>query len=400
MRNKKFFYPSITLIFLLSFHAFFLVSTWAEESDEVFDERVLHEIRLTMDPGDWQTLREHYLENTWYPATFQWRDEIVETVGIRSRGQTTRDPNKPGISIRFDRYVPNQRFRGLRYLILRNLLFDTAMMRDKIAMDVFAAAGVESPRAVHTTFYVNNEYRGLYVMLEYNEDRAFLRSRFGEDRGPLLKYIAEDYYFEWRGSEPENYIPSLFRPELNQENLDPTTFVRLIDVINNSPDATFREDIRPYLNLDKFFTYLAAEQVMAEEDGIFADFGINNFYLYQFENTTLFTFIPWDRDASFGPWNRSIFQNWDSIVLTRRAFQFPEWRQFYAEKASEVARQWVNARWLLPRIERIYNQIREAAYEDQFKPFSNLEFERGIADLIFFLTVREPEVLRQIELWK
>ena len=38
---------------------------------------------------------------------------------------------------------------------------------------------------------------------------------------------------------------------------------------------------------------------LANNDGILGNFGINNFYLYRFNNSTRHRLIPWDEDKAF-----------------------------------------------------------------------------------------------------
>jgi len=35
-----------------------------------FDDTVVQEIRLTLDPDDWASLQQHYLEDTYYRTSF------------------------------------------------------------------------------------------------------------------------------------------------------------------------------------------------------------------------------------------------------------------------------------------------------------------------------------------
>src|SRR5260221_10769366 len=79
-------------------------------SDAFFDDGVLQEIRLAMNARDWQTLKDNYLDNTYYPTDFRWRDQTLRNVGIRSRGTGSRSGVKPGLRVDFDRYTTNQTF--------------------------------------------------------------------------------------------------------------------------------------------------------------------------------------------------------------------------------------------------------------------------------------------------
>ena len=83
---------------------------------DLFDSNFLHEIRLYFQPTDWQTLKDNYLENTYYPVQMVWRGVLVPNVGIRSRGRTTRNAVKPCLRIDFHTIVDNQKFIILKGL--------------------------------------------------------------------------------------------------------------------------------------------------------------------------------------------------------------------------------------------------------------------------------------------
>ena len=61
-------------------------------SDDFFDQSTLHDIRLIMKEADWAALQAAYLEDTYYRADMQWRDQTVPIVGVRSRGSGSRNP--------------------------------------------------------------------------------------------------------------------------------------------------------------------------------------------------------------------------------------------------------------------------------------------------------------------
>src|SRR5258706_6106966 len=42
-----------------------------DPSDPFFDDTVLHDIRLSINVRDWESLKVHYLDNTSYPCYFQ-----------------------------------------------------------------------------------------------------------------------------------------------------------------------------------------------------------------------------------------------------------------------------------------------------------------------------------------
>jgi hypothetical protein len=379
--------------------AMLFVFTWAGSEDALFDENVLHTIRLTMAPGDWQTLRDRYREDIWFPATFEWQGNVVANVGVRSRGFASRSGTKPGLKIKFTQYVRGQHFLGLTTIDLKNVVYDTSMMRNRLAMKIFQAQGVVTPRVTHARVYVNDEYRGLYELQEAI-DKPLLQSSFSEDSGTLYKCAIErifNYYLEWRGDDPRAYIPDLFKPETNQQDLDPSALVGWIAAINNSGDAEFQEAVSQYLDWNELLQYLAIENAIAERDGVLGDWGTNNYYLYQYDGGMVFTIMPVDYKTNLANPSFSIFHNNDRSVLTRRALRVAALRDTYLDYLEEIVSQYVNAQWLVPQITTIHDQIRQAALEDRYKPYSNDTFEQSMQDLISFVSARPTAVREQIQ---
>src|SRR5580765_6347540 len=155
----------------------------AAPADAFFDDSVVHDIRLSINSRDWQALKANPLENTYYPADFRWRDQVVRNIGIRSRGTGSRSGVKPGLRVDFDRYSTEQKFLGrLKSFVLRNNTQDASGMHERISMLFFRRMGAPAPREAHTRLFVNNAYAGLYTIVE-SVDKDFLRSVDGEDGG-------------------------------------------------------------------------------------------------------------------------------------------------------------------------------------------------------------------------
>jgi glutathione S-transferase len=70
-----------------------------------------------------------------------WRGLTARNVGIRSRGNTTRNAIKPGLRVDFNRYLANQEFLGLKALALDNAYSDVSLVRESVSMKVFNKLG-------------------------------------------------------------------------------------------------------------------------------------------------------------------------------------------------------------------------------------------------------------------
>src|SRR5262245_38906475 len=190
-------FPAVRSALILLFLFLSFTSAHAQTAADLFNGDILHEIRLEINPKDWQTLKANPSSNTYYPCNFKWRNIEVVDVGIRSRGGSTRNSIKPGLRIDFNQYEDNQQFLGLKSIALDNMAQDASMMKERLSMELFAKMGLPAPREVNTRLYVNDEYVGLYTIIE-STDKDFLKRKFGDNDGYLYDYVDEwNTYFEF-----------------------------------------------------------------------------------------------------------------------------------------------------------------------------------------------------------
>jgi spore coat protein CotH len=144
----------------------------AQSSDEFFDSRTLHDIRLYVNSRDLAELRTRYLEDVYVPGDFEWRGIRVRNVGVRVRGLATRSAIKPGLRIDFNRYTAEQAFLGMSALVLDNALKDPSLMRERISMAFIKRMGQPAPRESFARVYINGSYEGLYALVEAGGQRV------------------------------------------------------------------------------------------------------------------------------------------------------------------------------------------------------------------------------------
>ena len=411
MRARKRVVPVVAGLLLV--YARFL-GAQADPASALFDDSTIHEIRLSVNQKDWANLKEHFQENTYYPADMRWRDETVRYIGIRSRGTGSRRPNKPSLRVDMNRYTSGQTFLGLKSFILRNNSQDASNLRERLSMLFFRRLGIIAEREAHTRLYVNNEYIGLFTIVE-SPDKDFLKKNLGEDGGHLYEYHfdneavlagAAPFVFQYLGSDPSLYTPDLFKPQTLEDDPQGDVLARFIQAINDT-GAGWRTNMAAFLDLSKFIRHLAIENFLAEQDGLTGDYGPNNFYLYRFANTTRFLFIPWDKSNTFWDVNFSVFRNIndgpaekrDKLVV--RALQEADLLQLYLDTLAECANSAAAADpaapqgWLYAEILREYNQVHQAALEDT-SLYTNAEFEAAIVDLTNFAANRSDIVRTQV----
>jgi len=372
-------------------------------ADALFDDSVLHEIRLTMNPRDWEALKANFQLNDYYPAYFTWNGITVQNVGIRSRGLGSRSGTKPGLRVDFDRYAKDQTLLGTTSVVLRNNTQDPSSLHERVAMRVFARMGLPASRTAHARLLVNGQFVGLYLIVE-SIDKRFLTRHFSENDGYLYEYEWETpYYFEDKGTNPAEYTPKPFDPKTHEKDPQPQPVADMIAAINNTPEADFARVAGTYVDLRRFVMQAAIENFIGDNDGLLGYAGMNNFYLYRFQAGLKSTFIPWDKSEAFkaGP-THPIWYNifdvppWLKNRLMDRAMAVVDLRNLYLDTLLASAQD-ASGAWLENEIVRAYQQIRQAALDDPFKPFTNDEFELDVQALLEFARSRAAFVIADVQ---
>ena len=368
----------------------------AQSAAQVFDATTLHEVRLLINSKDLQLLRANFTENTYYPADLVWGSQRVRNVGVRSRGAGSRNGVKLGLRIDFDRYTSDQRFAGLSSLVLDNLLQDPSMVREQVSMAFFNRIGVPAPRESFCRLFINNEYQGVYALVEEIEPE-FVDRTLGEDNGYLFEY---HWVAPFRGEDlgtPGAYKP-LFEPRNHESDADSVLYGAINDLFREAAitDATTRERIEPFLDVPSFITLIAAENFLAENDGLLGYAGMNNLYMYRLAGTTRQRFLPWDKDNTFLQIDFPILSRIDDNQLSRQLLAFEDLRAQYLETLAACARAAADEDWLQNEIARSSALIADAAHQDTRKLFSNEEFDAGVEFVKAFAAERPPFVLSSL----
>jgi spore coat protein CotH len=384
----------------------------ALSSDDFFDQSVLHDIRLVMKQEDWAALQAAYMEDTYYRADMQWRDQTVPIVGVRSRGSGSRNPHKPGLKIDFGRYV-DQKFLGLKSLALANGWQDPSLMKQRISMLFYNRMGIQAPRVIHARIFINDEYLGLYQVME-PLDKNFLARIYGKDAdgkslngGYLYEYHWKDAYdFGYLGSSLQIYL-ELFEPKTREDEAPSILYgplEQLFKTLNEVRASDFERVVGELVDLPAFVKYLAVDNFLADFDGFLGYWGPNNFYVYRQQGRKDLVVFPWDKDLAFWAPDYDIEQGVAGNVLARRAFEVPSLRRAYLETLAACARSAMEplsvddaTGWLEAEALREIAQFHDAGLADRQKSFSNERMDDEIEKVLRFARGRGPYALREAE---
>jgi spore coat protein H len=370
----------------------------AQTAEDLFSQDSVQEIRLSVNSRDLATLRAHTELNTWYTADLAWRGIKVRNVGIRSRGQGSRNPIKPGFRVDMAHYTTAQTLVGLSTIVLDNIWQDPSLLRERLAFTMFEKMGLPAPRESFCRLYINNEYQGLYAITE-EIDGNFTKRVTGESDGTVFEYhwLADNY---WRAEDLGTiaaYKPR-FEPRTHVLDADATLYdpiVTLFKEVNGPDDAVWLDRVGQYIDLNQFMMHVAVEEFIAENDGLLGYAGMNNFYLYRPPGSTKHRFFVWDKDNAFQFIGSSIRPT-DDNVLFRKAMTFADLRETYFSTLEACARTAAADGFLAAEIDRLVTIIYDAARSDPKKQFDNDSWDLAVQFLRDFAASRPAQVLDDV----
>lgn len=370
----------------------------AQMADEFFDGGTVHDVRLHVHSDDLAQLRERYLDDTYYPADFEWRGIRIRNVGVRVRGLATRSATKPGLRIDFNRYVAEQTFLGMSSLVLDNALRDPSMMRERASMALIARMGQPAPRESFGRVFINSAYEGVYALVEA-VDGTFLARELGDRLGYLFEHkYAGGFYAEYLG---EDFAPykRRFAAETHRFEGDYTLYSPIRELfreVNHDVDAAWRERVGWLIDLRQLVTHVAIETFLAEFDGFLGGSGMANFYLYRPLAGSMHRLIAWDRDTTFQEIDAPIFARVEENALFRRVLTFPDLRSLYLDVLEQCATAAAQDRWLEAELRHMDQLIREAVAQEPHRRYSSAEYEDDVNHLISFARSRPAFVIDQV----
>ena len=324
-----------------------------DPSDAYFAmDRVL-EISIEIAEEDWDTLRhqtrtfddlmaeiEKYQLSqpfadiySWFSATVTIDGETHTEFGVRKKGFLgSQSDTKPSLKLRYDKYVDDQSLGGvMERMTLNNSIQDASMVNTCLSYQVFAAAGVPSPRCNFATVTVNGKELGLYIHLEELK-KPFLARHFDSVEGNLYEGTVSDFTPEYGGT---------FEKKTNEDEDDWTDVDAVMAALQDPSDAGL-EALGEIVDLDQFLSFWATEVLVGHWDGYAGD--RNNYHFYR-EPEGKFVFLPWGADDTFhlkddpNPFDNISNPPPSVLALTsipNRLYNTPEWRVKYAERLKEI----------------------------------------------------------------
>jgi len=365
-----------------------------------FDEGRVHDVRLAMEPIDWQSIVDDSRGDEWRAATFAIDGVVVTNVGVRPAGESSRVPGNPKMSLRvqFDAFRDGMKVGGVDGVKLSGAWDDPFVFRDRLAY-WYLRQMMPTPREVAADLIVNGAANGSYE-IEERWDHDAVKAHFPEPYGSLYRLratIGADP-FEYKGPDAAIYVPAPWDPVGGHASDDHLEIGRALDVLANDPGNLDR-----VMNVDDLLNYFAGNALLANTDGFTGDLEVDDFYEY-FEPTSGQLFIlPWDPDNTFGsindPPDRDIFQNYSKSAVTRLIRDSASMRALFFAKLEEwMAKVPVDA--IDAQADAIYAQVRPSVAADMLKQYPTEHFDWSLGYVKDFIAKRYASVQAQLAMYR
>ncbi len=306
-------------------------------------------------------------------------------VGLRFKGNSSLQSSwrsgilKLAFKMDFDEYeddypqIDNQRFYGFKKFSLKNNFDDRSFLREKVAADVFADAGLVVSNTAFYTLYVDHgdgpEYFGLYTLVE-EVDNTVLDTQFSSDDGNLYKPDGDAASFAMGTYNEEEYVKKTNEDDANFS--DVASLLQILHDETRTTDAsTWRTNLESIFDTDVFLKYLAVNTVIQNWD----TYGrmTHNYYLYADPDTDKLTWIPWDNNEALQQGKRegSLPLDFSGLnasewPLIGYLYQDPVYKAQYDAYVEEV----VNGPFNVSTIQSLY-----ANYAALVEPYATTEVE-------------------------
>lgn len=316
------------------------------------------------------------------PASVFYNDTEWYKVGLRFKGNSSLSSAwqsgilKLSFKMDFDEYeddypqIDNQRFYGFKKFSLKNNYNDNSQLREKVAAEVFANAGLAVSNTAFYTLYVDYgdgpQYFGLYTLVE-EVDGEVLDTQFSSDDGNLYK--PEDYGSSFAEG---TFNEDGFEKKTNEDEADwsdvKAVFAALHDDSRTTDPATWRAGLDAVFDTDVFLHYLAVNTVIQNWD----TYGLmeHNYYLYNNPDNSLLTWIPWDNNEALqnGNMGGSLNLNFSDLSGDWPLIEFLYEDEVYRAKYDAYVQATIDGPFETSYIQGVYQ-----TYADLVEPYATSE---------------------------
>lgn len=410
----------------------------AHKGISLYEDSVVHEVRIIPLSenlkakliGAKDYTNKHHTKNIYQMCQISIDGEIIDSVGIRYKGQSSYDyttNDKKSFKVKLNEFVKKQKYQKTKRFNLNNQFKDPSFLREKIMLDVLRSEDLPAAKSAYANVYFGDELLGLYLLVQ-DIDKRFLKENFKSKKGALYNGKPRAHF---TSPDENNTLISAYKRKNRKKSSDFSDLDTLIKVINNVDSTVGNQE-----NLDKVFNVEHCLQQWA----------INNFllnidtYNMLYRHNFMIYFEPVDSTKTMAHWigydYNYTFAAWSPVLTLKKAEEFSihyidtpsvgvplasrllkkdsEYRPLYDQYLDDFINRKIDSKWLENRLLLLHDIIKQDVYNDPNKMYTDIDFDLNIQStigdpldpgafspgLIDFLDVRTKNVKKQLELQK
>ncbi len=309
------------------------------EYNKYFLKDDLQEVYIEIEENNLNYLLQNAKQEQYVMATgVTIGDTEVKYPGLKTKGDYTLMYSYDGnygsdrfsFTVNFGKYInkkdygEKQNFYGCEKISFNNFYFDKSMMKEFVSYKLLEEMGVPVPQYGLAKLYINNQYYGVYFMVE-DLDESIVEQYYGVDdidgyvdkpKDTTLKYeqlLVQPQLLcgndASKLSDIEDVLPTVLEWSRKLCNLSEG-----MDFEGNTIDVNSEEYIdllNQVMNVDEALRYFATHSWLCQTDSMFV--WLKNYGLYVSEEGVA-TIIPWDYDLSFGCYGDGLTNNAENTI--------------------------------------------------------------------------------------
>jgi len=217
---------------------------------------------------------------------YDGKEEFRPLTKFKTGGMYARSNTKVGYNLKFEDKIFTR--KSLR---LRPDPNDKTYMREKLTADILNRAGLPSVQSSYARLYINNNFFGLYFLLDSVKPFMIkILFKLDDKSEDMTLFQCKNSYMDFTlGSETHC---------IDANNKTSTDLSKLADFVKNVNEATSIEQFDEFLDVDLFLKSVIIEWLIGSFDH-FLIFG-HNFNLYKRPADNKWCMILYDFDNTFG----------------------------------------------------------------------------------------------------
>jgi hypothetical protein len=392
----------------------------AVETDGLYDPTIFRTISLTFTQANWATLLTSGRttgSNT--VATFAMDNGATNSgVGARYKGNTsfTMGGTKKSINLEFDHIDADGDLMNFRTVNLNNAAGDETIMREPLYFTIMSRYAI-SPKASMASVFINNQNWGVYSLTEQENkdliDRWFPSNdgdRWSTPNAPIGGgggggggFSGSTSALSYQGSTNASAYSAYYYLKATDETNTTVAWNRLtsaINVLNNTPAATFVDKVQDAFAVDRWLWFLAVENVFADDDSYFnkgADYGFyfepesGRIHPVEHDGNEAFT----AGDVSLSPVTGATGTNRPMLY---KLLPIPEFRQRYLAHMRTVLEESFQPSASYPLVTNFHKLSLAAIIADPKKSFTMTAYTNDLNALKTFISQRYAYLTNHAEL--